>query len=35
MPARSSTPDAQQQLLRIEEALGAYAEFPGRAVFRS
>ena len=34
-PARSERVAKYNQLLRIEEALGAAAEFPGRSVFRS
>jgi enolase len=34
-PSRSDRVAKYNQLLRIEEALGADAEFPGRAVFRS
>ena len=34
-PSRSDRVAKYNQLLRIEEALGADAEFPGRSVFRS
>jgi enolase len=34
-PSRSDRVAKYNQLLRIEEALGAHAEFPGRSVFRS
>ena len=34
-PSRSDRVAKYNQLLRIEEELGADAEFPGRSVFRS
>ncbi len=34
-PSRSDRVAKYNQLLRIEESLGADAEFPGRSVFRS
>jgi enolase len=34
-PSRSDRVAKYNQLLRIEEQLGADAEFPGRSVFRS
>jgi enolase len=34
-PSRSDRVAKYNQLLRIEEALGAAAEYPGRSVFRS
>ena len=34
-PSRSDRVAKYNQLLRIEEALGADAEYPGRSVFRS
>jgi enolase len=34
-PSRSDRVAKYNQLLRIEEELGADAEYPGRAVFRS